>query len=76
MTSMKFSPSKNDRNKITAGMQEAFVWYLKWMKKLPETNAEWDQVVKESGEIWKKYDGILVVQNIVIELMTDLERWG
>lgn len=75
LTSVKFSPSKNDRQKIAAGMQEAFGWYLVWMKKLPETDDDWDRVVAESGAIWEKYKDYEVVQNVVIELLTDLERW-
>ena len=71
----KSLPSTNDLKRISDGMKEAFQWYLKWMKKLPETDSEWDSVVAESNAIWSKYDGLIVVQNVVIELMTDLERW-
>lgn len=75
MISTKYSPSKNDLERIKNGMKEAFAWYWKWMKKLPKTNDDWDLVVKESRDMWNKYDGLIVIQNVIIELMTDLERW-
>lgn len=75
MISTQYSPSKSDREKIADGMKEAFSWYLKWMRKLPESDDDWDKVVNESREIWEKYKGLDVIQNIVIELMQDLERW-
>ena len=71
----KSLPSHDDLRNISNGMKEAFQWYRKWMEKPPKTDEDWDTVVAESGEMWKRYEGYLVIQNVIIELMTDLERW-
>ena len=61
---------------ISNGMKHAFSWYMGWLKKLPQTDADWDRAVAESEKIWRENKDYEVVQNVVIELLTDLERWA
>jgi hypothetical protein len=74
--SEKSSPSKDDRNGIANSMQEIFGWYMKWMRSLPESDFEWDQVITESRDLYEKYAKYTIIQNVLIEMVHDLERWS